>query len=67
MGEAGPEAIMPLSRGPDGRLGVAARGGPTAPVVTVNISTPDVGSFQKSRGQIAAQLARAVRRGQATL
>lgn len=24
MGEAGPEAIMPLSRGPDGRLGVSA-------------------------------------------
>ena len=27
MGEAGPEAIMPLTRGPDGRLGVAAQGG----------------------------------------
>ena len=26
MGEAGPEAIMPLRRGPDGRLGVAANG-----------------------------------------
>lgn len=26
-GEAGPEAIMPLQRGPDGRLGVAAHGG----------------------------------------
>lgn len=26
MGEAGPEAIMPLSRGPDGRLGVRAEG-----------------------------------------
>ena len=26
-GEAGPEAIMPLARGPDGRLGVAASGG----------------------------------------
>ncbi len=25
MGEAGPEAIMPLARGPDGRLGVQAR------------------------------------------
>ena len=25
MGEAGPEAIMPLSRGPDGRLGVRAQ------------------------------------------
>lgn len=27
MGEAGPEAIMPLERGPDGRLGVRASGG----------------------------------------
>ena len=27
MGEAGPEAIMPLTRGPDGKLGVAANGG----------------------------------------
>lgn len=34
MGEAGPEAIMPLSRGPDGRLGVQAQGGG----VTVNIN-----------------------------
>ncbi len=28
MGEAGPEAIMPLTRGPDGALGVSAHGGP---------------------------------------
>lgn len=27
FGEAGPEAIMPLSRGPDGKLGVKASGG----------------------------------------
>lgn len=27
MGEAGPEAIMPLQRGPNGKLGVAAHGG----------------------------------------
>lgn len=27
MGEAGPEAIMPLRRGPDGKLGVMAQGG----------------------------------------
>src|SRR5690606_1673845 len=26
MGEAGPEAIMPLKRGPDGKLGVVAQG-----------------------------------------
>ena len=66
MGEAGPEAIMPLSRGPDGKLGVAARTGGGGPVI-INISTPDVAGFQQSRGQISAQLARAVRRGQGTL
>lgn len=27
MGEAGPEAVMPLRRGPDGKLGVVAAGG----------------------------------------
>jgi phage-related minor tail protein len=27
MGEAGPEAIMPLARGPDGKLGVRGRAG----------------------------------------
>ncbi|HBT01658.1 MAG TPA: hypothetical protein DEB47_17780 [Citreicella sp.] len=30
MGEAGPEAIMPLTRGPDGKLGVHAQGGQAA-------------------------------------
>lgn len=36
MGEAGPEAIMPLRRGPDGRLGVAASGGDTSVQVILN-------------------------------
>ncbi|MGF1500820.1 MAG: phage tail tape measure protein [Paracoccaceae bacterium] len=64
MGEAGPEAILPLSRGPDGRLGVESSGGAAAgPVVNVTISTPDLESFSRSRGQVAAQLARAVSRG----
>lgn len=67
MGEAGPEAVMPLTRGADGRLGVAASGGPGGPVVTINISTPDIEGFQRSRGQIAAQLARAVSRGNGRL
>src|SRR5690625_4837114 len=67
MGEAGPEAIMPLARGPDGRLGIAARGGGgTAPIV-INIQTPDVEGFRASRGQLSAQLARAVRRGHGRL
>lgn len=33
MGEAGPEAIMPLTRGPDGKLGVKAQGGGTTVIV----------------------------------
>ena len=36
MGEAGPEAIMPLKRGPSGRLGVEASGGGTSVVVNVD-------------------------------
>ena len=65
MGEAGPEAIMPLRRGADGRLGVAAAGGGGRPVnVTFNVSTPDVGGFQRSQGQIAASLNRALARGE---
>ncbi len=35
MGEAGPEAVMPLRRGSDGRLGVAASGG--APVFNLSV------------------------------
>ena len=61
MGEAGPEAIMPLARGADGRLGVQGGGG--AVNVTMNISTPDVQGFQRSQSQIAAQMARVLGRG----
>ena len=64
MGEAGPEAIMPLTRGADGKLGVATQGGGQAVNVTMNISTPNAGSFQRSQSQIAAQMARAISRGQ---
>lgn len=67
MGEAGPEAILPLTRGSDGRLGVSAPRGGGAGTVIVNISTPDVEGFQRSRSQVSAQLARAVRRGQGSL
>lgn len=63
MGEAGPEAIMPLKRGPDGRLGVASAGGGRAVNVTVNVTTPDVAGFQRSQSQIAAQLGRVLSRG----
>ena len=62
-GEAGPEAIMPLARGPDGRLGVAASGS-AAPNVTVNIATADADSFRRSDVYLTGLIARAVARGQ---
>ena len=65
-GESGPEAILPLKRGRDGRLGVAA--GTERPVsVNVTIATPDAESFRRSEAQVAAALARAVARGQRAL
>lgn len=64
MGEAGPEAIMPLARGPDGRLGVVAGGGGRAVQVVMNISTPDAEGFRRSQSQIAAQMGRVLSRGQ---
>ncbi len=63
-GEAGPEAIMPLARGPDGQLGVAASGGGAATSVTINITTPDAESFRRSESYVTGQIARAVSRGQ---
>ena len=64
MGEAGPEAIMPLTRGADGRLGVQAQGGGGSVHVTMNVTTPDVAGFQRSQGQVSAQLARVIGRAQ---
>ena len=64
MGEAGPEAILPLGRGADGKLGVRAEGGHRPVQVTINVSTPDAQSFARSRSQIAAQVSRALSAGQ---
>jgi len=64
MGEAGPEAIMPLARGPDGRLGVQAQGGGRAVNVTIHVATPDVRGFEQSRAQIAAALGRVLGQGE---
>jgi hypothetical protein len=55
MGEAGPEAIMPLKRGSDGKLGVEAAGG--GAVVTMHIhGVRDADSFKRSERQIVAGL-----------
>lgn len=64
MGEAGAEAIIPLARGADGKLGVRGGGGSH---VTVTIQTPDAQSFHRSQSQVSAMIARAVARGQRNL
>ncbi len=61
-GEAGPEAILPLQRGADGRLGVSGASGGS--VVNIQIATPDADSFRRSESYVTGQIARAVARGQ---
>jgi phage-related minor tail protein len=63
MGEAGAEAIMPLQRGPDGRLGVAASGNAAPSQIIFNVQATDAQSFKKSEGQVSAMLTRATSRG----
>ena len=66
MGEAGPEAILPLRRGPDGRLGVTAAGGGGS--VTVNVAVDasgrqqgaaDEGNRMTQLGKVIASVVRA--------
>jgi phage-related minor tail protein len=61
-GEAGAEAILPLSRGSDGRLGVASGGAP-AVNVTFNVTAADARSFVSAEAEVSAMLLRAVKRG----
>ena len=56
LGEAGPEAIMPLRRGSDGRLGVASNS--SGAVVTVNVDAS--GSSVQGNQPDANALGRAV-------
>jgi len=60
-GEAGAEAVLPLARGSDGRLGVAGGGG--AVNVTFNVTASDARSFASSEAELSAMLLRAVKRG----
>ncbi len=67
MGEAGREAILPLARGSDGRLGVRSNAAGQSTSIVFNISTPDANSFRRSESQISAMVARAVNRGSRNL
>ncbi|RTL71909.1 MAG: phage tail tape measure protein [Hyphomicrobiales bacterium] len=66
-GEAGPEAILPLTRAADGSLGVRAAGDAAPIAVTFNVTATDAESVRRSESQIAAMLARAVSQGQRNL
>jgi len=66
-GEAGTEAILPLRRGQDGRLGVAATGSVPGTTINFNVTATDADSFRRSESQIAAMVQRAAARGQRNL
>lgn len=61
-GEQGPEAILPLTRGADGRLGVRSPSA-SSTHVTGNVTTPDAEGFRRAESQVAAAIARAAARG----
>jgi hypothetical protein len=48
MGEAGPEAILPLTRASNGALGVQAQGGGGGGGIVVNVVTPPGSSVEQS-------------------
>tara|TARA_A100000171_G_scaffold28305_2_gene26435 strand:+ start:3397 stop:5679 length:2283 start_codon:yes stop_codon:yes gene_type:complete len=61
MGEAGPEAIMPLSRGPGGKLGVAAPGGGGVTIQVIDQrSRGEAVETQESRGPDGQRMIRMV-------
>jgi len=62
-GEAGPEAILPLRRGSDGSLGVAASAGGRPVSINFNVTAQDARSFAASEAEVSAMLLRAVKRG----
>lgn len=64
MGEKGAEAILPLSRGADGTLGVRTNEGRGGTNVTVNVATPDLSGFRRSDAYLSGLVARAVTRAQ---
>jgi len=60
MGEAGPEAIMPLKRGKGGKLGVEASGGATNIVVNVDATGSSVEGDEQQGRELGRAIASAV-------
>ena len=60
MGEAGPEAIMPLRRGRDGKLGVESSGGVGNVVVNVNATGSKVQGDQPNAKALGSAIGAAV-------
>jgi lambda family phage tail tape measure protein len=60
MGEAGPEAIIPLRRGRDGRLGVDAGGGGSSGNINVTVNVDATGTKTQGDDGRAGQFARAI-------
>jgi phage-related minor tail protein len=63
LGEAGPEAILPLKRGPGGRLGVESSGGGGNVTVEINQNFA-LGVTAEVRAEFAAQIPRMVQAAQ---
>lgn len=66
MGEAGPEAVMPLTR-IGGKLGVKTSGSGsnvsnTHYNMNMTVVTPDTGNFRKNQGQLMADMQLAIKR-----
>ena len=61
MAEAGPEAIMPLKRGKDGKLGVQSSGGVGNVVVNVDASGSNVSGDEQQSAALGKALGAAVR------
>jgi tape measure domain-containing protein len=65
MGEAGPEAIMPLTRDGAGRLGVRAQGGASGDHIAITINLPagaNGSDLRRAAGSIGREVASAVGR-----
>ena len=60
MGEAGPEAIMPLKRGRGGRLGVEASGGASNIIVNVDATGSSVEGDEEASKDLGRMIAAAI-------